>query len=163
MPSPRERTDTRAATPMMMPSVDRSVRSGLARSVSKPTRSEEAAMRSSISLGEGSGAFGRTCPYGRRQSGFRQGPIVKPPPRPALTRLVPVGWRGPTGPAPRGQEVDEPRSIVVVVEVRVQDRNEVRETRRESFCRQRVWHVPHEGSVCSAKVLDVRDELDGLP
>src|SRR5687767_13655663 len=71
MPSPSDRTETSAATPMMIPSVERSVRSGFARSVSKPTRSDEAAIRSNMSLG---GVRDERFPtYGRPRPRFQQG------------------------------------------------------------------------------------------
>src|SRR5688500_7542841 len=71
MPSPSDRTETSAATPMMIPSVERSVRSGFARSVSKPTRSDEAAIRSNMSLdGVGDERFST---YGRPRPRFQQG------------------------------------------------------------------------------------------
>src|SRR5687768_13890337 len=69
MPSPSDSTDTSAATPIVIPSVDSNVRSGFVRSVSKPTRSEEAAIRSSMSLG----GFGKaSSPYGRSRGRFQQ-------------------------------------------------------------------------------------------
>src|SRR5215204_3072795 len=87
MPSPRESTETRAATPMMMPSVERSVRSGLARSVSKPTRSDAAAMRSNMRMAgkAGNRAFSTYGPcqvrFQRRDRNLGVGNRKPSPPR----------------------------------------------------------------------------------